>query len=111
MYHDPDSIMTLLFVPLEGLRRRAHEEQASVEEQAAIRALREEVFYDEIQSDFDDSERIEYLKRITMVKEPTQSPHARACPRPLHSERKARDAARRGHERRERGSRPTRARP
>ena len=69
------------------------------------------VFYDEIKSDLiSDLERIEYLKRITM-QEPKKPPRVRACPRPLHSERKARDAARRGHERRERGSRPTRARP
>ena len=68
------------------------------------------VYYDEIEPDFDDNERIEYLKRITM-EEPRKPPRARACPRPLHSERKARDAARRGHERRERGARPTRARP
>ena len=67
------------------------------------------VYYDEIQPDFDDNERIEYLKRITM-EEPKKPPRVRACPRPLHSERKARDAARRGHERRERGARPTRAR-
>lgn len=114
MYHDPDSIMALSFAPLEGLQRRAHAEQ----EAYLAEAYRQMwsyggwiVFYDEIPSDFGDNERIEYLKRIAVVKEPRQSPRARACPRPLHSERKARDAACRGHERRARGSRPTRARP
>jgi len=68
------------------------------------------VYYDEIESDFDDNERIEYLKRIT-TEEPRKPPHARACPRPPHSERKARDAARRGQERRGRGGRATRSRP
>ena len=67
------------------------------------------VYYDEIQPDFDDNERIEYLKRITM-EEPRQPPRVRACRRPRESDRAARDAARRGHERRERGTRPTRAR-
>ncbi len=67
------------------------------------------VYYDEIQPDFDDNERIEYLKRITM-EEPRKPPRVRACRRPRESDRAARDAARRGHERRERGTRPTRAR-
>ena len=67
------------------------------------------VYYDEIQPDFDDNERIEYLKRITM-EEPKKPPRVRACRRPRKSDRAARDAARRGHERRERGTRPTRAR-
>ncbi len=67
------------------------------------------VYYDEIQPDFDDNERIEYLKRITM-EEPRKPPRVRACRRPRESDRAARDAARRGHEHRERGSRPTRAR-
>ena len=61
-----------------------------------------------------DDERIAYLKAITSTaeKKPMQKrPHVRVCPRPLHSSRLARDAACKGHARRARGTRPTRARP
>ena len=61
-----------------------------------------------------DDERIAYLKAITSTagKKPRQKrPHVRVCPRPLHSSRLARDAACKGHARRARGTRPTRARP
>ena len=66
-------------------------------------------FVDPIEGSDDNGERLEYLKRITM-EEPKKPPRVRACRRPRESDRAARNAARRGHERRERGTRPTRAR-
>jgi hypothetical protein len=72
------------------------------------------VFIDEIESEFDEHERVEYFKRFTRERERianTQEPlRPRVCRRPPHSSRQARDAAIGGHARRNRGTRPTRVR-